>query len=259
MIHILFDSSAAGTLRQVLSARGQRNRVVDLTESLDWGPISFADFKDRERWLDQHAPNDFGGWDWIAEGVGRFKDLAKSDDEKVIWIAPQSASDQAGFYWYLSEFGGESAQMIVADYPLKEAWKGQTPSRLGELQQDAIAALLDTCPRVPWDTSKFFANRWQQLVEEGALIRTVEKGILQSAPQDYFDETLLIHCPNEWTKWHRVVGDAMIDAGEAGSSPDGALLVWRLRELIRAGRVACNGSLPKFGSAGTHAARVRRL
>jgi hypothetical protein len=126
VIHVLFSSSAAGTLRQVLAERGQRERIVDISDDLDWGPIASANFADREKWFDHHIPNDFGGWDWFSESMDRFNDNVSADPDRLIWIAPHSASEQSGLYWYLENFGGADCEMIIADYPLSEAWKGRT-------------------------------------------------------------------------------------------------------------------------------------
>jgi hypothetical protein len=98
MIHVLFSSSAAGTLRVLLRARGVKHRVVDLTETLDWGPISTGSFEDRETWLDRHAPSAIGGWDWIADHVDEFRERVAADTERLIWIAPRSATEQSGLY-----------------------------------------------------------------------------------------------------------------------------------------------------------------
>ncbi len=258
MIHVLFDSSAAGTLRQLLFHRGVRQRVVDLTETLDWGPISTGIFEAREAWLDRHSPNDFGGWGWIAEHVVEFRKKVAATAERLIWIAPRSATEQAGLYWYLSQFGGVGARMIVADYPLRGAWRGEPPLRLGELQQEAIAELLDEGPRVEPDTVRFPGDRWQHLMAEDALVRVVEDDVLKSAPHDYFDRFLLSHCSNMWSSWGRVVADAAVDAWDFGHSPCDTLLHWRLRELVAREVIACDSALP-VDVAVSRQVRVRRV
>ena len=131
MIHILFSSSAAGTLRQLLNARGLREKVVDLSEELDFGPISPDNFAEREEWFNRYVPTDFGKHDWISDSVRRFEERVFQDSDRLIWIAPASAAEQAGLFWYLARFSGSGIRMVIADYPLEENWQGKAPLRVG--------------------------------------------------------------------------------------------------------------------------------
>ena len=258
MIHILFSASAAGTLRQLLRLRGSKEGVVDLSENLDWGPIADGNCHDRDAWFNLHAPMSFGEIDWLCESFKRFKVGVTADPEWLIWIAPRSAAEQSGLYWFLHNFNAEPAQMIIADYPLSKSWKGEAPFSLGELDTDLQGELLDECPRVPWNESRFPRETWLSLMSDKALLRVVTDGRLRSAPDDYFDETLLRCCPPQWGKWLRVIGDTMGALWHTGHSTDSNFLTWRLRCLILAGAVECDGDLPKFGEP-SNAVRVRRV
>lgn len=241
MIHVLFCSSAAGSLRQVLRTCGRRQRVVDLTEHLDWGPINSRDFEERAGWFDRNVPCKFaGGWDWISEHVAEFGKLVADDPDRLIWIEPHAAHELSGLYWYLDRFGSAGAQMLIA--PQYKSIIG-----LGVHGTESIADLLDNCPREPLDENRFPAERWNELRQDNSLLRIVKDEILQSAPSDYFDEFLLRRCSSNWTDWVRVVGNAMIDVGDAGHRIDDLFLQWRLRDLIRRGAAAANGDLPQYG------------
>lgn len=257
MIHVTFSSSAAGTLRQVLRSKGLRQRVVDLTDNLSWGPIAIDGFENRQAWLDINAPFDLGPWGWIAESAVKFLESAAADTDRLIWIAPRSANEQAGFYWYLDHFDAHETQMVIADYPVCDAWRDEPPFSLGELNEDRMAGLFDESPRVAWDSSRFPRDRWQTLVADNALLRIVQNGKLQSAPEDFFDHFLLAQCSQEWTKPHRVVGHTMGSLWDAGHSPGSDFLSWRLRELIQLGKVLCDGPPPKLFEVSTNAARIR--
>jgi hypothetical protein len=200
----------------------------------------------------------FGEVDWLCESFERFEDGVTADPDWLIWIAPRSAAEQSGLYWFLHNFEAARAQMIIADYPLSRSWKGDPPFSLGELDTDLQGELLDRCPRVPWNESQFPRETWLSLMREGALLRVVTHGRLRSAPDDYFDETLLNCCRPQWSKWLRVIGDTMGALWDLGHSADSNFLIWRLRCLILAGAVECDGALPKFGDA-SNAVRVRRI
>jgi hypothetical protein len=124
MIHVLF-SSAAGTLRQILKARGQPDPVAHFTDTLDWGPIQTSSFVEREKWFDQFAPTDVGACDWLDESAAKFKQAILADPERLIWISPRCQRDLSGLHWFLAEFGGEGAKMIIADHPLRGTWRDE--------------------------------------------------------------------------------------------------------------------------------------
>ncbi len=258
MIHITFSSSAAGTMRQMLRARGLKQKVVDLNGMLDWGPIANVNFVDRENWFTHHCPFSDGAWDWISESVAKFRSLVANSTERLIWIAPRSATEQSGLYWYLAQFGGENAKMIVADYAFNSSRAGEVPFSLGQLNQDLMGELFDNCQRIPWDSSRFSADRWQVLMNDNALLRIVDDGRLQSAKEDCFDSLLHDRCTDKWGKWHRVVADTMGDMWENGHSADDAFLLWRLRALIVKGAISCDGEMPRWGEHPSIAAKIRR-
>ena len=258
MIHILFSSSAAGTLRQLLYSRNSKQRVVDLSDCLDWGPIAHDNCRDREAWFNRHAPTSFCEMDWLCESLKRFNDGVANDREWLIWIAPLSAAEQAGLYWFLHHFDAGRAQMIIADYPLSKAGRDEAPFSLGELDQDLQLELLDECPRVPWDQSRFPKEVWSSLINDDALLRVVIDGELRSTSDDYFDANLVRSCPLEWTKWLRVIGDAMGALWDLGHSVHDDFLIWRLRHLIHEGVIHSDGPAPRFGDE-PNQLRIRRV
>lgn len=250
MIHIVFCPSAAGTLRQVLRERGLQQPVATLTEWLDWGPITTGGFAERAKWLDVNAPTDDGGWEWIAEEAQRFRTAVANASDRLIWLAPKSAAEQCGLYWYLAQYAGPRCEMIIADYPLGGLGQEDPPISLGSLGKDAMAKLSDDCPRVELDQARFSAERWQALVADGALLRVVENGILKSVPESFFDRFLFRRCSDQWSRIMRVVGYTMGDLWEAGHSAGGSTLIWRLRQMIKAGVIECDGDLPTDGLLG---------
>ena len=269
MIHVVFSPSAAGILRRVLGDRRSNEKVIDLTDSLDWGPINFDHLSEREDWLDRNAPlnfrerseddtSDFAKWDWLASGEERFRKAVSADPQRLIWLAPRSAAEQAGLYWYLDRFGGMHAQMIIVDYPPRGAWQDEVPSRLGSLNEGQIAEFLDECPRVPWDAKRFPADRWRQLVAENTLLRVVRGGVLQSVSEDFLDQFLLANCPGEWTESFRVEGSTLGSIWDAGFDVDSAFLTWRLRELVRLGEIECESDLRAAAVSSSEGQRIRR-
>lgn len=256
MQHVTFSHSAAGVLREALRARGQNARVTDFSACLDWGPLTNTDVLQREKWFNQNAPSGPSVWDDLADHTNNFCDEIIADSDRLIWLAPRAAHEQAGFYWYLQKFGDDRTQIVIADYVLGAgASRTEAPFGLGELNVEAMGKLLDEAPRSHWDQSRFPPEKWSQLVADNAYLRVVEHGELQSARDDYFDHLLLNRCSNDWTDQLRVIGFAMLDALDAGHSVSDSFLLWRLRVLVTNGILVSDGEL-RFGTTGR--VQVRR-
>ncbi|HEY0627888.1 MAG TPA: DUF3658 domain-containing protein [Sphingomicrobium sp.] len=254
MIHILFSPSAAGTLRQALRSRGIRDRVVDLTEWLDWGWIASDRVADRLRWFEEIAGFD---WAWLAECHSKFLTEVAADEDWLTWIAPRSAQEQCGLFWFMHHSENPPSQIIVADYPLLGSRRGGIPQSLGELGPDLMGQLLDSGPRHEWDSWRFPRDKWSLLMDDAAVLRVTENDVLQSAPSDHYDQWILSWCPSDWTKWSRVVGNAMAHADQPISD---LFLRWRLQKLIESGTIECNGELPAWDHPQpTEPARLRRV
>jgi hypothetical protein len=227
-------------LRCVLSSRGTREKVVDLFDALDWGPIS-SSIAERSSWFDSNAPSSMHSWKWLTESEERFRNSIAADQERLVWISPACAAEQAGLYWYLDRFGDHGAQFAILEPGCGII---EVPVSIGELGEAEMSVLFDSCPRVALDPSHFPTDTWHTLVAENALLRMVKDGRLESAPENFFDRYLMEHCPHRWTEWSRVVGEAMMSMWEAGHRTGLYLLDWRLRELVRSGQVECQGELP---------------
>lgn len=258
MIHIFSCAAAAGTFRQLLDERDIAEEVAAISEELDFGPISHGTLADRAAWLDKSAPFSFGSRDWLAESEAEFGQRVSGTPERLIWIAPASATDQAGLYWYLSKFGGDGTALAIADYPVYGAGNGTAPLRLSQLNVEAMGHLYDECPRLPWTSARFPEDRWSALVAENAHLRAVVDGQLRSVPDAYFDDFLIARCPADWTWIPRVLAHAMGVIWDTGQCAGSDLLLWRLRALIENGRILCDGALPIFEENTTDNVNIRR-
>lgn len=241
----------------MLRARGNRDKITAFCEELDFGPISNGPLKVRATWLDQMAPHYFVDRHDNGEGEDQFRHAVSSDEDRLIWFTPASATEQAGLQWYLSNFGSQRTSIVIADFPIPSAGRKRPPVSLGELKIEEMELLLNDCPREPLQASRFGTNRWNELVAENTLLRVVEQGQLRSVSDSYFDADLLASCPQSWTKWISVIGQTIFTLAKAGHNVGTDLLMWRLRTLIKGGKIACDGELPMFGET-TASATIRR-
>jgi len=246
VIHVTFNSSAAGSLRQALGLRDRRKRVVDITDNLSWGPIGRGDFCERETWLDLNLPMDAnfpaGGsnWDWIASGAKDFLNKLERSDEHLIWLAPRNADDLCGLHWYLDRFGGERASFVLVDHGLPGTSEGQAPRSIGELGPEQFRYLLDNASRTSWDEERFPRDRWVHLCNDATNLRIVHQGTAVSVMDDHFDEIILQQCSENWRRLYRVVGEGMIAIWETAHRTGDCFVMWRLRELHKQGKITSN-------------------
>ena len=209
------------------------------------GPIA-GDWDARVAWLDgiSPAPLDVGA-DWMKRSAEQFlADIRSGGPNRLVWIAPQSACEQCGLQWYFEQFPDAPAgPMIIADQPIVRGWFNSAPLGLGELSEAEIAGLLDG-PRRQWPSERASPEPWRRLRAENVLLRVVEGGELRSAEPHYFDDLLFDQLSTDWNKWARVVGGAMVAAGERGHNISDSYLLWRVRELVDARRIECQGEMP---------------
>ena len=247
----------------VLNVRGSSDEVASLGDCLAIGPIPGRDWAERIAWFDdiQPAPADIGR-DWMKESADRFlEDVRSHDGDRLVWIAPQSACEQCGLQWYFEQFpDAPPGPMVIADGPLSLGWRNGPPIGLGELPGELMARLIDEAPRREWPEKRATPEVWRRLRTDGGLLRIVEAGKLRSAASDHFDALLIDQASGEWRRWSHLVGDAMGEAGDRGHQISDVYLIWRLRELVRLGRLECEGTLPGGEQAGLGRgdARLRR-
>jgi hypothetical protein len=119
-----------------------------------------------------------------------------------------------------------------------------------------MAQLFDESPRPVWEASRFPVEKWRSLMDDCTVLRVVDNGTLKSVRSDHYDDWILRWCPHDWTKWHRVIGDA---TGHASQAIDHWFLQWRLQELIASGAIECQGTLPMWDEVSKDdLARIRR-
>lgn len=245
MIHVTFSSSGAGSLRQALGIRGKRERVVDLSDQLSLGPISGANFVEREAWLNANLPWDEQlphntCWNWIASGAQEFLEKLERSDEHLVWLAPQNADELCGLHWYLDKIGSVKARFVLVDHAIESFGNGQPPNGIGELGPAQFHSIMENANYELWDEQRFPASRWAQLCQASTNLRIVDQGKATSVADNYFDHVLLEQCSREWRKANRVVADAMIAQWDARHYMGDLVWLWRLRELASHGKLLAN-------------------
>jgi hypothetical protein len=188
-------------------------------------------------------------WSWLSPHVESFSSEIMADPDRLVWLSPRSAAEQACFYWYLQKFGEGETRIVIADYILRVGGpRHEAPLGLGELDVTAMIELLDEAPRSYWDRERFPKDKWSNLARDNSLLRIVQNSTLMSVDSDYFDHALLRRCTTEWNRFWYVIGNAMVDLSDAGHNVGDDFIFWRMSELFKSGKIECVGEFPLWWS-----------
>lgn len=78
---------------------------------------------------------------------------------------------------------------------------------------DNIAVLYDKIKHISDDQKKEYALLWEKWLQSDAPIRIINKeNAIQEVEEDYFDESILSNCTNEFRNVARVIGETLYDS-----------------------------------------------
>jgi hypothetical protein len=246
-LHVVFDPSAAGGLRQALTQAGRDDRVISLFDSLSFGPINPPDSKLRGRWVEEKLG--YTGW---AEAVGDtasfWREASSISDRKVAWMSRRSAQEYAGFLEWIWRLGEDQIEIVdltevVVAGPTGEPYPAIS---LAMLSPDKILenGMLDRTETLTPGLRDQYRELWGKLRTENAPLRILDADTLVSAPLSFFDPLLLSCATPEWKKAARVVGEALADFFHTFILQTGDLVLCaRVRALADTGYLEFRGDL----------------
>jgi hypothetical protein len=249
-LHIVFNASAAGGLREALRQAGRDERVVSLFDCLSFGPINPPDPELRRKWVEEEL--DYTGWETIVgEATSFWPEALSISNRRIAWLSRRSAQEYAGFLEWLWRLGEEPIEVIdLTDVMVVGNNNGLTKPHLaislGTLPPHEILEndLLDRAEILTAVIRAQYRELWGRLRTENAPLRILSEGELVSAPLSFFDPLLLSCATPEWQKAARVIGEALSDFWKTSVLQTGDLVLCaRARALAGAGRLEFRGDL----------------
>lgn len=241
-IHILFHTSAAGTLRAVLDETGSRDQVICLWDNLSYGPIHSLEPVARYEALVDEGLAEREDRPWLTSDSAKFwKQCGETRNERILWLTRRSPAEMSGFLAYLQRFGDIPCQVVDV-----EAGEGRLKRRdgqpygpvygTGELADDNIRVLLGCARPLTSDEAASAGRLWEQLVRENAPLRIPGGDGLVSAPATLVDDRFLGECSADWQATVRVLGNVLGHLPEErGFALDQLFLEWRIDALLARG------------------------
>lgn len=119
----------------------------------------------------------------------------------------------------------------------QKRWRSQRASMVvfrgvGELEPETAKIFYSRRRVVKNCEAKLLYKRWERLVQENAPLRVMKDGKPVSAPEDYYDESILANTPEEETCAAKVVGLSIVDC-----NINDCLIFERIRALAAAGKL----------------------
>jgi len=246
VVHVVFSSSAAVTLRRALAGIGRMERVIGLSEDLSFGPIDPPSASARGAWIECELNYDF---EEILQDADRFWEEAMSPHIlPVAWVSRYDAADFSAFLEFIWRKADAPFRVVdVTDVKLVDG-HGKTiayPS-LGVISQAQMteARLFDRQATLLPNQIGSYRAIWRRLRQENAPLRIVNDTGLTSAPITHFDETIVEVASEQWQEGARVVGKTMASFMDRRFSPcPSDLVLWaRVRALAERGVLEIGGN-----------------
>lgn len=247
ILHVVFNSSAAGTLRAAFGKSGRDERVIGLPDSLSFGPIDPPDPALRTAWVEEKLG--FSGWDEVGGQATSFWSEALSrNHRRIVWFTRRSTQEYAGFLEFLWRLGQEPLEVIdLTDTMVRRGGttEPQLAVSLALLPPEVISDnnLWDLAEDLTPGSRDVYRERWARLKADNAPLRILSDGELISAPISFFDPVLLSYATAEWQKATRIIGEALCEPPTTTLQTGDLLLIARARALVAAGRLECRGDV----------------
>jgi hypothetical protein len=239
VLHVAFIPPAALNLRDALRNAGQDDRVIGLSDNLQFGPIDGHDPPLRAKWI----KNELGltGWgDVAAESEWFWRQALSSDHRTIAWFSRRSAPEYAGFLEWLWRRGDGPCEVVdLTDLQLPQySEHGTLTAPVASLAQVDFENIRDDdlfkrAEVLPTTTHRKYIGLWRQLRDENAALRVLESDALVSAPISFFDTALMSQASENWQKVALVIGMTLHSQAEAGISD--VFLAARINALVASG------------------------
>lgn len=237
-LHVVFNASAATTLRQVLEQGGRRERVIGLADNLSFGPIDGRRPRVRGEWIEEALRCDFVEVVQWAEIFWR--NAIAPDAHPVVWLCRDDAAEFCGFLEFLRRRGDAPFKLVdVTGVELVDKQRRKrVPIALGVISCDEMieSGLLDLERDLRPDEQEAYRALGARLRARNAPLRIVAEGSLVSAPIDHYDAALLAWVTNDWANAALIIGNVMADLQEGCRASLSDLWLWgRMRSLAGEG------------------------
>ncbi|MCW3466809.1 DUF1835 domain-containing protein [Chitinophaga nivalis] len=273
MLHIVFGQPAVTVLGEAVAMdEKMQGEILYFEDDLSVGPLFILDTKDgqaaRKLWWQQLAgiqpqpaavtteetapPSQPVATPEEEETPGdadRFRSLKarlKEEPELEVWIwAGQNARDVCGYYWLVSQlydFAGRIHIIYLNNLPfLNEKGGVFYPTHLHQILPKEFLKAKKLARPISLAEYELDGEEWHRLMNENGGIRLLEGGKkIRGEATAFYDKELVTQSGKEFVKAWKVVQQV---TGKLKYPVMDQFLGWRLKELIREGKLESKGEL----------------
>ncbi|MBX4271504.1 DUF3658 domain-containing protein [Clostridium estertheticum] len=251
IINICFSQSAGATLEYAISAKEPQDneKVIVLFDNLSQGAIKGGvNIEERINWYNIFERADplnlftDSNTDELKENYNAFHDeISKIDSSDTLYIWYGSSQEFCGMLYTLEFLKGRKLNTYIIDIKdtvIKHKENVFQANNLGQIIPENIEKYAAAKRKLDSNEYKQFLDAWESLKKDDSVLRVLKDGKVKSVAENYFDIDILKYTPKEFRKSARIVGNVV---GNSENKISDWYIFWRIKELIKAGKIECNG------------------
>ncbi|QEC67258.1 DUF1835 domain-containing protein [Panacibacter ginsenosidivorans] len=172
----------------------------------------------------------------------------EEEPELEVWIwLGQNQHDVCGYYWMMSQlkdYQGRIFVLYMNNLPfINEKGGIFYPTALHEIQPKEFLKAKKLARPITLSEFEIDPDEWKKLCSENGMVRILEGGKkIASKEADFYDKEILSAVNTEPQKLHKLLGNMF---GKMKIKTGDVFLVWRIKELINAGKLEAGGDWAK--------------
>jgi hypothetical protein len=256
MIHIVFEQANVEALQKAIELDGSlQGEIVEIKDDFAVGPLEniyeTEGYQQRRDWwkmLLEHSPHmeQLNIVDDKLTVHNLFKRLDETTEEAWIWMG-QNVHDVCGYYWLMSQlkdYQGRIQVLYLNNLPfINEKGNIFYPTSLHEIQPKEFLKARKLARPVTTSEFEVDPDEWKKHCSENAMVRFLEGGKkIIGKEVDFYDKDIMTYTTAEPQKLgkllHTTLSKMKVKTGDV-------FLVWRMRELMVAGKLDIQGDWGK--------------
>ncbi len=257
LINICFSQSAGGSFKHAISTNEleDNQKVIVLFDNLSQGSIKAGvNIEERINWCNIFKGEDplkpFADYDIdeLKENYNAFHDeISKVDNSDTLYLWYGSSGEFCGMLYTLELLKNRNLNIYlvnVKDTVIKRKEIEFQARSTGEIIPENIEKYAAAKRKLDSNEYRELLDAWESLKKDNSILRVLKDGKVESVNENYFDIDILKYTPKEFRNPIRTVGEVL---GKSEERISDEYIFWRIKELIKAGKIEYNG---KFGVIG---------
>src|SRR6478735_2060152 len=257
MIHIVFEQSNVEALQKAIELDETiQGEIVEIKDDFAVGPLldiyGTEGYQARRDWwkiLLEFSPytDSLNIVDDKLTVHNLLKKLDEEPEEQVwIWMG-QNVHDVCGYYWLMSqlkEYQSRIHVLYLNNLPfINEKGNIFYPTSLFEIQPKEFLKAKRLARPITLSEFEVDPDEWKKLCNENATVRFLEGGKkIVGKEESFYDKDILANTTGSQQKLGKLLSNTL---SKMKVKTGDVFLVWRIRELVKEGKLEVNGDWAK--------------